>query len=190
MSILGIIPAKGHSNRLPDKNKLKINGRTLVEYTIDAAINGCIEDIILASDDDEILSLADKYGGIIQVMKRPQELSQDGKEVPDVVKYVIDNIDKKYDGYAILQPTSPLRTSQSIQKCVRTFLNCQYEFVYGATMIDSVKTVVPNGSIYIIRDENSWWSENSCAVILPEEECIDIDTPLDFKIAKVIMNDC
>ena len=53
---LAVIPARGGSKRLPRKNVLPFNGRPIIEYTIEAALeSGCFERVVVSSDDDEIL---------------------------------------------------------------------------------------------------------------------------------------
>ena len=53
-----IIPAKGQSKRLPGKNKKLLDGFTLVEYAIKRAVESGLGDVVISSDDDDILVLA------------------------------------------------------------------------------------------------------------------------------------
>ena len=92
--ILAIIPARKGSKGIPSKNKKKILGKPLVEYTLDIASN--LPDnyySYISTDDPEIIELSKKYkiksNGI-----RPAELSSDNALTLDVLKYEIDIIEK------------------------------------------------------------------------------------------------
>ncbi len=115
-SVLAIIPARGGSKRLPHKNILDFAGKPLITWTIMSAKNSrYIDNIIVSSDKNKILALAKSMG--VDVVKRPEELSRDETTSFDVVKHAIDNI-KRHDYIILLQPTSPLRTSQHIDESI------------------------------------------------------------------------
>jgi len=113
---LAIIPARGGSKRLPNKNILDLNGKPLIAWSIEAAKKSkFIDEIVISSDSEEILEIAKKYD--VNIIKRPDELATDTASSIDVVKHVIEN----YPGYeyiVLLQPTSPLRTEKHINKAI------------------------------------------------------------------------
>jgi len=115
-SFLAIIPARGGSKRLPRKNILDLSGKPLILWTIEAALKSSyIDDIIVSSDDDEILSISEQNG--IDLIKRPDDLASDTTTTFDVVKHVMDNR-KKYNYIVLLQPTSPLRNETHIDAAI------------------------------------------------------------------------
>ena len=116
-TFLAIIPARGGSKRLPRKNILDLCGKPLIVHTIEAGLKSkYLDNIIVSSDDSEILEISKKYkvGTII----RPNELSSDTATTIDTIKHTIENIKKKYDYIILLQPTSPLRTEKHIDEAI------------------------------------------------------------------------
>ena len=122
--ILCIIPARGGSKRFPRKNIALLNGKPLIYYTIEAWRKSKYYEFnspIVSSDDDEILITSRAFGA--ETIKRPSSLSQGDLPSPvPVIENVIDYL-TKYRGWRIgwivlLQPTSPLRSSQDIDICL------------------------------------------------------------------------
>lgn len=134
--VLCVIPAKGNSRRLKNKNKLILKGKPLVRHTVDAAVeSGCFSKIIVSSNDDEILNLIET-NEIVHKDLRPDYLCKDDTRAKDVVKYYLDsNID--YTHVALLMPTTPFRNAQDIKNAfeivfknqAKTLVSvCEYEF--------------------------------------------------------------
>lgn len=115
--ILAVIPARGGSKGLPGKNIKLLNGKPLIAYTIEAALeSGLFEKVIVSTDDFEIADIAKKYGAEVPFM-RPQELSGDAVSSDDVILHALDfykDNGKEFEYVCKLQPTSPLRTSKHI----------------------------------------------------------------------------
>lgn len=115
---LFIIPARGGSKGLPRKNILPIAGKPLIYYTIDAA-RGIIsdEDICVSTDDAEIIQVVENYG-LKAPFIRPAELATDTSGSREVILHALDfyknKLGKSYLKVCLLQPTSPLRTTQHI----------------------------------------------------------------------------
>ena len=115
-TFLAIIPARGGSKRLPRKNMLDLNGKPLIVWSIDAAKKSqYIDDIIVTSDDKEILELSKSHH--IKTIKRPDELANDTATTFDAIKHTVENTDH-YDFIILLQPTSPLRSEKHIDKAI------------------------------------------------------------------------
>ena len=117
-TFLSIIPARGGSKRLPNKNILPLSGKPLVAWTIEAALGSSyIDRSVVTSDSDEILKIGEKYG--VGLIKRPQELACDTSSTIDAIKHAIEVIGNEYDFTVLLQPTSPLRTSKHIDEAIK-----------------------------------------------------------------------
>ena len=115
-TFLAVIPARGGSKRLPKKNILDLAGKPMIAWSIDAGIKSkYIDTVIVSSDDTNILKIAQKYGS--DTMVRPRELAGDTSTTFDTVKHVIMN-EQDYDYVILLQPTSPLRTCNDIDKAI------------------------------------------------------------------------
>jgi CMP-N-acetylneuraminic acid synthetase len=113
---LAIIPARAGSKRLPNKNILFLNGKPLIEWTIQAAKKSkYIDDIVVTSDSNKILEIANKYD--IITLKRPKELATDSATTVDVIKHVLNEFNK-YEYIVLLQPTSPLRNEKHIDEAI------------------------------------------------------------------------
>lgn len=122
--ILAIIPARSGSKGLKDKNIRNMNGKPLIAYTIEAALEcELFEDVIVSTDSEKYKGISEKYGAWVPFL-RPYELSQDTSTTNDVIEYVILKLKamgKEYDSLMILQPTSPLRDKEDIIKSMRLF---------------------------------------------------------------------
>jgi CMP-N,N'-diacetyllegionaminic acid synthase len=119
--LLAVIPARGGSKRLPRKNILDLAGKPLIAWTIEAALGSkYIDRVIVSTDDKEIATISKKYGADVPFM-RPSELATDEAKSVDVVLHLLEKLKKireKYDYIILLQPTSPLRTTQNIDDSV------------------------------------------------------------------------
>lgn len=113
--ILGVIPARGGSRRLAEKNRQRIGDRTLVEWAVDAALTcPAITHICLSTDDDWIAGQT--YDPRVAIHRRPTHLATDLATTEDVVCDVLGTVDT--DIVVLLQPTSPLRLAEDITAAV------------------------------------------------------------------------
>lgn len=122
MKNLAVIPARGGSKGIPGKNIKPLLGRPLIAYSIFRALKSAeIRDVVVSSDSDEILKIAQIYGA--QTIKRPEELATDTALSVDVVIHAVKEMEKKnnlvYDNVVMLQPTAPLREAGDIDKALR-----------------------------------------------------------------------
>jgi CMP-N,N'-diacetyllegionaminic acid synthase len=129
MKILAIIPARGGSKGVPRKNIKLLNGIPLIEYTINAAKNSkLITDIIVNSDDDEILEIAHKNK--VSIFKRSSDLATDTSSSIDVVYDTLQQLLAKnnlYDAVILLQPTSPFRPKGFLDDAIEKFTKNNYD---------------------------------------------------------------
>ncbi len=131
---LVIIPARGGSKRLPRKNILPLNGKPLIQWTLEVAQAADFENIVVSSDDDEILSLVEKFPKIL-FLKRPIELASDVASTNDVISHVLDKFED-FDNLILLQPTSPLRTVDDLEGAFTLFEEGKYASVVSVTEVD------------------------------------------------------
>jgi len=155
-TFLAIIPARGGSKRLPRKNILDLGGKPLIGWTIEAARrSNYIDQIVVTSDDSEILSIALQYGA--KTLQRPDELSSDTASSFDAIKHAIDNM-QSYDYIILLQPTSPLRTNTHIDEAIALLDEKKADAVISVCETDHSplwsNTLPSDGSLTdFIRDE-------------------------------------
>lgn len=117
MKTLGIIPARGGSKAIPRKNLVILGGKPLLRWTCEAATKSKLDRIIVSTDDKEIAKVAESSGVEVPFV-RPPELSADSSLTIDVVIHAITQLGDTFDAVMVLQPTSPFRTTDDINKCI------------------------------------------------------------------------
>lgn len=114
--ILTIIPTRGGSEGIKNKNIFPFEGKPLLAHTILEALKcPILSDVYVTTDNDEIESVAKDYGA--QVFRHPQELSIQGRPTAPVIRYVANEIvgsKPEFNSVAVLRATSPLRNSNDI----------------------------------------------------------------------------
>ena len=122
--ILAIIPARGGSKGIRRKNLQKLSGKPLIVHTIIAAKKTkSINKIIVSTDDKEIEKISKNNGAEVPFL-RPKQISKDTSSTIEVIKHALKFLQENQsyvpDIIILLQPTSPLRTSQLITKTINT----------------------------------------------------------------------
>jgi len=134
--IVGLIPARAGSKRLPNKNVLQLQGHPLLAYTISAALDsGVFEKVIVSTDSDEYAQIAMHYGAEVPFL-RPNSLAQDSSADIGWVAHALENlalIGYEFEVFSILRPTSPFRNASTIRRA--------YEEFSSRTDIDSIRAV-------------------------------------------------
>jgi len=206
MRLLGVIPARGGSKRLPNKNILDLGGQPLLKWTLDAAIDsGLFEDGMLwvSSEDEKIGEVAGKYW-----WKRHSLLATDDMPTLPVILDVYNKIEPKPEAVVILQPTSPFRDSTDIIDAFDVFSKNDADVVLStieakedAAFIKEgnrikllADAVQENGAIYIIRDKildnnpsTIYNVDKLYSYLMPENRSADIDTETQYLAANVLI---
>jgi CMP-N,N'-diacetyllegionaminic acid synthase len=124
MRNIAIIIARSGSKGLKDKNIRLLNGKPLMAYTIEAALqSGCFDTVMVSTDSRKYGVIAKEYGAEVPFY-RSKETSKDSTSPWDVVKEVLDRYKERgeeYDTFALLQPTSPLRNAEDIRNAYEEF---------------------------------------------------------------------
>jgi len=129
MKILGIIPARAGSKRIIGKNMKLLNGKPLSQYILEEAVKSdLLDDIVVSSDSQGVLDLAEGFERIIPV-RRPDELCTDESPAIDYVKHTIAWMKKHhkkiYDIIVIMQTTSPLTLKEDIDGTIQLLLDSE-----------------------------------------------------------------
>lgn len=114
---LAVVPARGGSKRLEKKNIKLLDGKPLVQHTLEAVVkSGVFETVILSSDDEEILRVADKVEGVTPELRNPA-LAKDTTKVLELIVQIAerDGYDEQYDSLAYFLPTCPFRKAEHIR---------------------------------------------------------------------------
>jgi CMP-N-acetylneuraminic acid synthetase len=118
MRILGVIPARGGSKAIPEKNLVELGGKPLIKWTLDAASASTLERVVVSTDDEKIAAYCVEHGTEVP-FRRPKELSTDGAQTIDAVIHALDFLDEEFDAVMLLQPTTPFRSAEDIDQCVQ-----------------------------------------------------------------------
>lgn len=125
MKILAIIPARGGSKGVPNKNIKLLNGKPLLEYTAEIAVQSKLLSEVMVSTEDEKIAAVAKSMGVKIPFERPIELAQDNTPTLDVIIHTLEWYQKNnclFDAVCLLQPTSPFRTLEFLNKAIEKFI--------------------------------------------------------------------
>ena len=149
-NVLAVIPARCNSKGLPNKNIKLLNGKPLINYTIQSAREVFDDSQICVSTDSKKIKTIVERRGLNVPFLRPKNLSKDNSSQRDVLLHAISFYEKeknfKIDCVVLLQPTSPLRDSSDISKAMKLY-NKKID------MIASVKETSSN-PYYVLYEED------------------------------------
>jgi N-acylneuraminate cytidylyltransferase/CMP-N,N'-diacetyllegionaminic acid synthase len=126
-TVLAIIPARGGSKGIPQKNIKLLAGKPLIAWTLENAKKSkYIDRIIVSTDSQEIANVSLKYGAEAPFI-RPRELAADETPSSEVIVHTIKwfeiNRNQKFNVFILLQPTSPLRNGNQIDSALENFIS-------------------------------------------------------------------
>ena len=193
--ILGVIPARGGSKGIPKKNIKELYGKPLIIWSIEAALESkLIDRFIVSTEDDEIAYIARSTGA--EVLPRPMEYATDSATTVSVLQHVLKEIDA--DIVVLLQPTSPVRIDNIIDRAIEAFLSSgcdtlatgyiSHHFEWGAfenLPRQALKGYFhDDGNVYIFKKEvlkaGRWIGDNLYRMEIPGYYNIEIDDISEF----------
>jgi CMP-N,N'-diacetyllegionaminic acid synthase len=122
VKVLGLIPARGGSKHVPNKNIRPLAGKSLIQRAFEGAVeSGVVDRVILSTDSQQIAEVASDFGLQVPFL-RPAELAGDETPMIDVALHALAVLEE--DGYTadvllLLQPTSPFRRPEHIEEAAR-----------------------------------------------------------------------
>lgn len=216
MSAVGVIPARGGSKGVPRKNLRLLHGEPLVARCVRTALAAhTLERVVVSTDDDEIADVAASAGA--EVVRRPARIACDEAPTSAALIHAVRELGLSPTWVVTLEPTSPLRRAETIDRCVR---------LAEARAAGSVVTVrADTGSFGKLRtdgrfvpldpngprrrqDRQPLYAESSTvwvtraaelmasgdvlvepvyALVVDDEEAVDINTELDLTLAEAIL---
>jgi CMP-N-acetylneuraminic acid synthetase len=213
---IAIIPARGGSKRLPNKNILDLGGLPLLVHSIKfaQANNAIIDAVYVSTDDEKIKEVALHYGA--QVIDRPDTISGDLEPTITSLQHALSVIDSTIENVILLQPTNPLRPENLLKECFEKFenTNCDSLFTVSSNQHKLGKIVdekfIPfnyeigqrsqdldplyfeNGLIYITKvsciHSGHIISENALPIVIDHVfSKVDIDTQEDLEYAEYLL---
>lgn len=120
MKTIALIPARAGSKGVPGKNVYPILGKPLIAYSIEAALQvKSLQYVWVSSDDQRVIDIAKEYP-LVQIHKRSAQLATDSSPITDTVAEIFRQFSKdQVDSLLLLQPTSPIRTPEQIEKAIQ-----------------------------------------------------------------------
>ena len=131
-SVLAIIPARGGSKGLPGKNLRVICGKPLIAWSIERALaSGYIDTTVVSTDSPEIARIARGHKAAVPFL-RPAKLATDVASTYDVIRHALDHYrqvdSREFDYTVLLEPTSPLRENDDIDRMLLTLDQASQRF--------------------------------------------------------------
>ena len=151
-SIVAFIPARSGSTRVPGKNVRVLGGHPLIAYTISSALDaGVFAAVVVSTNDEPTAEIARHYGGEVPFL-RPKGMA--GVQSPDIewVEHALSELatgGRVFDCFAILRPTSPFRTAETIARAWSVFRKAE-----GVDSLRAVERVRQHpGKMWVIRGD-------------------------------------
>lgn len=131
MNIVALIPLRGGSVSIPNKNIKSICGKPLCFWAIDAAFKANdIHEVYVSTDSKEIASIAKDYFPELRIIDRPQELATNTASTESVILHFMDKVD--FDLLVTIQATSPLITPSDIDTAIATLKKNSFDSMLTA----------------------------------------------------------
>lgn len=200
--ILALIPARGGSKGIKDKNVIDLCGKPLIAYTINAAKGSqYIDEVIVSTDSEMIAGVARNYGARVPFM-RPEYLATDTATTLDVVMHALKFVNEKeklFDILVLLQPTAPLRGTNDIDRAIEKFFFYNEKSLVSVSEVDDnpllIRTIDENDGLIPLMNRSStcrrqdmptYYRVNGCIYINSVEEINENTSFNDNKVAYVM----
>ena len=215
--IVAIIPAKGISKRLPQKNIKNLAGKPMIAYIIETSLKvKALDRVIVSTESEEIANIARSCGAEVPFL-RPEELTKDDVTALSVLQHALKELKKENyvpDYVLLVYPCSPLLKPERIEEAINMALEKDSDSVISGTYdkghywieveggcqrIYPIKQVneqyqIPmikeNGAIYLTKTEilkKQYVADKADVLIMKRDENIDINYPKDFKRVEEIL---
>ena len=202
---LAIIPARGGSKGLPGKNIRLLNGKPLIVWSIEAARRSeLIDRFLVSTDSEEIANIAKSNG--CEVIMRSVELASDEATTIAVIEDIAKKIPEALN-FIVLQPTSPLRSKDLIDNCLKEYLSnnysnlatgfwCKYKEFGSHNNLrrqDYKGFFYDDGNVYVLSrsivEQGKWFGDRICRFENSKIQNFEIDDEIDFKILEMLMKE-
>ena len=193
--ILAIIPARGGSKGIPDKNIMPLGNQPLICWTIYSALNSELITRVVVSTDDDVIAEISKNAGA-EVVRRPDELSGDEANSESALLYTLGFLDAnsyKPDLIVFLQCTSPFRQNGVLDEAIQTLYDYEADSLVSLSpytartfLLDKDKTAIPTNHHIKVRprrqDQKIQYRENGSFYLVKPEILIATHCRLGGKI--------
>jgi len=218
MKSVGIIPLRKGSKGIPGKNKKKLLGRPLYQWVLGEAIHSNLDEVYVFTDDETIIDkIKNDYTWTdkVKVFERSAESATDTASTETGMIELAKAINYDFDFYCLLQATSPLTTSNDINKTLNKVMNegsdsaltavntkrfvwsaagesLNYNYLKRPRRQDFDGMLMENGAVYVITKQaflefDNRLGGNIGVVEMSEESLIEIDEPSDWYIIEQLL---
>jgi len=158
-SFIAVIPARGGSKGIPNKNIVDVEGKPLIAYTIETALQSkYLDRIIVSTDSEEIARVSKNWGAEVPFL-RPFHLATDESKTIETVIHLLKQLESKYDYVVLLQPTQPLRKVVHIDKAIQQAIDKEQSSLLSVSIVQQhpilMRTIDENGSLNSVINGNS-----------------------------------
>jgi CMP-N,N'-diacetyllegionaminic acid synthase len=210
-----LVPARAGSKAIKNKNIVDFNGKPLLHWTLDIASQLCPQQTILSSDCENIIQTGNEHGSDIKYHIRSEFSSSDEAPTINVVQELVNQMYLQMDSILVLlEPTSPLRSSNTINNAIKYFQTKKLSSLVSVThfdelTLDSLKkkliinenaqtlrrqdrknTVKINGNFYINKVssilENGFLHADTYTYIVDKYEGMEINDIDDLEILRLV----
>ncbi|MBT8198449.1 MAG: acylneuraminate cytidylyltransferase family protein [Acidimicrobiia bacterium] len=210
--LLGVVPARAGSRRLPGKNTRELGGIPMIGWTLRAAVaSQCLDALVVSTDSPDIAAVAEAFGVPVPRL-RGEGLATDDAAVADVIVDALSWFEDDYDAVVVLQPSSPFRRPETIQSVIETYESepgvsvvtvgpVEKPIAWLRRLTDAGELADPglsapdglrrlNGSMYVapakhLIDTRSLYTTPTRGFAMDDPiESLDIDTPADWLLAE------
>ena len=218
MKSIGIIPLRKGSKGIPGKNKKKLLGRPLYQWVLGEAVQSGLDEIYVFTDDDDLIEKINSiytWTSKVKTWKRSEESATDTASTEFGMLELAKALDYQFDVFCLLQATSPLTTSEDINKTLekvksgesdsaltvvstKRFIwseqgkSLNYDYLNRPRRQDFSGMLIENGAVYAITKDVYKETGNRLGgkigiVEMEEDTLIEIDEPSDWVTIEQIL---
>lgn len=214
--IIALVPMKGHSERVPNKNMKKFSGIPLYHAIMNVlSQSNHVEKIVINTDSESIARDAERYFSNVQIIWRPEEIRGDFVSMNDIIAYDLSQLDGEH--FLQTHSTNPLLTTKTLDSAIQTYFDGlgHYDSLFSVTRFqtrfywedgrainhkpkelirtqDLPPVFEENSNFYIFSRDSFRNAGNKRIGLNPQMyevnklEAIDIDDPEDFQLAEIL----
>lgn len=138
--ILGIVPSRSGSKRVPGKNLMEVGGTPLLGHAIQqGSAAEHIDELVVSTDDPEMQNVAREYGGSVP-FDRPTELARDETSLDEVAAHAVDWFAERgelFDVVCVIPTTTPFREPSDIDGAIERLLETDAKSVVAVSDFDA-----------------------------------------------------
>jgi CMP-N-acetylneuraminic acid synthetase len=213
MRVVGFVPSKLNSQRLPAKNIRPLGGLPLINWAL-ATLNATsrIDEIVIYASDDEVMGHVDATL-TCRFLERPANLDRDDATAEDFIAGFL--AQEPCDVVVLLHATSPFIRPETVMRCLETVVEGRHQAAFAALALqrfcwyeerplnyrldeptprtqDLPPVLAEQSGLYVFTRElfeatRSRVSLDASIEVIDEIEGHDIDTPFDFKMAELLL---